>query len=161
MNSGKGEEIRIHLAEKEDAVSIDIILSTYFLDRDEIPYEDFYIARAGDKIIGCAVFEKLKSRNGDLGFYEIHTIAVLPPYKNKGIGKLLLNRLVLEIENRISNDSNILKTVYARTTAPEFFEHCGFKKTNPDKTTLWMECVQCNKIEICSKTVLIKNLEKD
>ncbi|MDY0266061.1 MAG: GNAT family N-acetyltransferase [Methanimicrococcus sp.] len=156
---GKEEEIKICRAQKEDAVSIDIILSTYFLDRDEIPYEDFYIARAGEKVVGCAVFEKIKARNEDLGFYEIHTIAVLPAYRNKGIGKFLLNRLITEIENRISSESKTLKTIYTRTTAPDFFEHIGFEKATPDKTELWEECFLCNKIEICSQTVLIKNIE--
>ncbi|MDR0767507.1 MAG: GNAT family N-acetyltransferase [Methanosarcinales archaeon] len=164
------KNVIIRPAEKSDATSIEIILSTYFLDRDDISHEKFYVAEVNGKIIGCAVFEKLKSQEDDFWFYEIHTIAVMPSYKGKGYGKLLLNRLLSEIETQITNESSsnnsnsnnsnekISRNVLTRTTASNFFIHEGFEKADIEKTKYWEECVQCDKIEICSQTVLNKEI---
>jgi N-acetylglutamate synthase-like GNAT family acetyltransferase len=176
------EEVIIRRAQKTDATAIEIILSTYFLDRDDISHEQFYVAELNEKIIGCAVFEKLKSQEDDFWFYEIHTIAVLPPYKGKGYGKLLLNKLMLEIERQIenelisvesnsnetnsnetnSNETNsnekVSRIVLVRTTAPNFFIHEGFEKADISKKKYWEECVRCSRIEICSQTVLTRKI---
>lgn len=158
------KEVIIRPAEKKDETAIEIILSTYFLDRDDISHDEFYVAEINGKIVGCAVFEKLKAIDSDISFYEIHTIAVMPSYKGKGIGKLLLERLIEEIKRLISAAGFSEKTdeiVYTRTTAPNFFEHLGFERQNDiEKTKYWEECVRCNKIEICSQTVLTKNLKQ-
>ena len=156
----------IRKAIDSDSTDIDIILSTYFLDRDDIPYTRFYVAEKNGKIVGCAVYDKIKKmENGDekFLFFEIHTIAVLPPHKGKGYGKVLLNKLLSEIETEIKVDENaekILPDVYTRTTAPGFFIREGFVKTDIDKKKYWDECVQCNQIKNCSQTVLFKRIEK-
>ncbi|WP_316557159.1 GNAT family N-acetyltransferase [Methanimicrococcus hongohii] len=157
------KNVIIRLAEKTDATAIEIILSTYFLDRDDIPHNRFFVAEMNRKVIGCAVFEKLKSQKENFWFYEIHTIAVMPSYKGKGYGKLLLDRLLSEIKELISNESiskdeKISRIVLTRTTAPNFFIHEGFEKADIEKTKYWNECVQCDKIEICSQTVLTKEI---
>lgn len=156
-------EIKIRAAEKTDAVSIEIILSTYFLDRDDIPYERFYVIENGSKIIGCAVFEKLKFETNTNWFYEIHTIAVMPAYKGKGYGKLLLNHMTSEIKRQISEEKEkekISKFLYTRTTASDFFEHLGFEKRHIDKKRLWEECVFCDKYDRCNQTVLSKSINE-
>ena len=172
----------IRPAASDDDTAIDIILSTYFLDRDDLPYEDFFVAEANNKVIGCGVFEKIKIAGaadaagaagaaGDRGgppdlnfdcsreivFYEIHTIAVLPPYKNKGCGKMILERLMSEIENKMM--PSVSKTVYTRTTAPAFFIRFGFSKADPAlKKQLWEECAACGKYETCAQTLLYKEI---
>jgi N-acetylglutamate synthase-like GNAT family acetyltransferase len=171
------ENLCIRLASLNDAVAIDIILSTYFLDRDEMPYEDFFVAELNNKVIGCGVFEKIKAVHSDSGdvfeinkavrssndkdnenvFYEIHTIAVLPPYKNKGYGKRILKRLILEIKNETT--PFVSKKIYTRTTAPDFFIHFGFLRGDPAlKKQLWEECVACGKYETCAQTLLYKEI---
>ncbi|WNY29328.1 hypothetical protein MmiEs2_15550 [Methanimicrococcus stummii] len=161
MTKNEEEAVIVRPASENETTPIDIILSTYFLDRDDIPYEEFYVAEKDGKIIGCAVFEKLRSQKEDFWFYEIHTIAVLPSYKGKGIGKLLLSRLISIIEEEIETaapDETISRTIYTRTTAPNFFIHEGFENAEIEKTDYWEECVSCNNIEICSQTVLTKTL---
>lgn len=150
--------IFIRPAEKTDAKSIDILLSTYFLDREEMPYERFYVAEINDKVVGCAVFEKIRKPENAVCFFEIHTIAVLPPYKGKGIGKLLLKRACDEIADEITQMAGdaCWPEIYVRTTAPDFFRHCGFEAAAVDKKKYWKECAKCGKIEICSQTVLVK-----
>ena len=149
------ENVMIRPAVPEDAAAIDIILSTYFLDRDDLPHDSFFVAEINDKVIGCGVFEKITSAETGLVFYEIHTIAVLPSYKNKGYGRLLLERLLFEIENEAVPP--VSKTIYTRTTAPEFFIRFGFSKADPAlKKKLWDECVLCGKFEACAQTLLYK-----
>jgi N-acetylglutamate synthase-like GNAT family acetyltransferase len=147
----------IRSATSDDATAIDIILSTYFLDRDEMPYEDFFVAEINNKIIGCGVFEKITASENDSVFYEIHTIAVLPAYKNKGYGERLLMRLISEIENKMT--PSVLKIIYTRTTAPDFFIHFGFLRADPAlKKRLWEECIVCSKYETCVQTLLYKEI---
>lgn len=149
------EDLTIRCAGKNDATAIEMILSTYFLDREDIPHERFYVAEKNGKIIGCAVFEKLEAAEGGKPFFEIHTIAVMPSYKGKGYGKALLNRLISAIA---AEKNGVAAEIYTRTTAPGFFAHEGFEKTDTDKKKYWNECVRCSKIEICSQTVLIKRI---
>ncbi|MBZ3936313.1 GNAT family N-acetyltransferase [Methanimicrococcus blatticola] len=155
------KDVIIRPAEKKDEMAIEIILSTYFLDRDDIPHNDFYVAETNGKIIGCAVFEKLKSIKTGISFYEIHTIAVMPSFKGKGYGKLLLNRLIEEIEkDRAASPEMTSDTIYTRTTAPHFFEHLGFEKqAECVKKELWEECISCESHDNCNQTVLAKRLE--
>ena len=147
----------IRSATPDDVTAIDIILSTYFLDRDDMPHEDFFVAEINNKVIGCGVFEKLEAAKSDFVFYEIHTIAVLPSYKNKGYGKKILERLISEIENKMTPFvSNI---IYTRTTAPDFFIHLGFLRADPTlKKQLWEECAVCSKYETCVQTLLYKEI---
>ena len=161
MNPGSGNDVLIRPATAEDAINIEIILSTYFLDRDDIPHERFFVAEKKERIIGCAVFEKLRTQETEDVFFEIHTIAILPSYKGKGFGRMLLNRLLSEIENEIKKSGEKTKPltiVYTRTTSPNFFIREGFEKADIDKNKYWNECVKCNRIELCSQTVLFKHL---
>ncbi|MCL2863782.1 MAG: GNAT family N-acetyltransferase [Methanimicrococcus sp.] len=174
------KDITIRFAETKDATAIDIVLSTYFLDRDDIPYEQFRVAELNGKIIGCAVFEKLETpaeKGAEAGaevgaevgaeneaeaaaepetFFEIHTIAVMPSYKGKGYGKMLLERLISDIQSL--PEAKGIHQIYTRTTAPDFFIHEGFEKADIDKRRRWDECARCNKIEICSRIILVKNI---
>ncbi|MDR2944261.1 MAG: GNAT family N-acetyltransferase [Methanosarcinales archaeon] len=152
-------EMVIRRAEKKDETAIEIILSTYFLDRDDIPHDRFYIAEVNGKVVGCAVFEKLQTVESREIFYEIHTIAVMPSYKEKGYGGLLLNRLETEIKKlKTDEKEKSSDEIFTRTTASGFFIHEGFSKSGAEKTKYWNECVRCGKIEICSQTVLSKKI---
>ena len=152
-------DVIIRPAAPIESTNIEIILSTYFLDRDDIPHERFFVAEKNEKVIGCAVFVKSETPTGDV-FFEIHTIAVLPSYRGKGIGRLLLNRLISEIESERAAEKNKkpLPKIYTRTTAPNFFIREGFEKADIDKKNYWNECVRCDRIDICAQTVLSKPL---
>ncbi len=157
--SERKTEVMIRPAGKKDETAIEIILSTYFLDRDDIPHHVFYVAEVNEKVIGCAVFEKLQAVESGEIFYEIHTIAVMPSYKGKGYGKLLLDRMESEIkELKVAEKEKSSDEIFTRTTAPGFFMHEGFSKNGIEKTKYWTECIRCNKIEICAQTVLSKKI---
>ncbi|MDV0446831.1 hypothetical protein MsAg5_06890 [Methanosarcinaceae archaeon Ag5] len=151
-------QAKIRPATAEDAVSIDVILSTYFLDREDVPHERFLVAeidvKGRPKIIGCAVYDQRCSVNFQ-SFYEIHTIAVLPSYKNKGVGAQLL--LAMSTDILCSGSPALSTTIYTRTTSPEFFINQGFSAIDDsEKKELWTECRDCQKFESCVQKALSK-----
>lgn len=61
-------EIQIRKAEKKDLLSIQRLLSTYFLDMENLGPEDFILAEMGGKITGCAA--PVRGTYGDRNFLE-------------------------------------------------------------------------------------------
>ncbi|WNY27706.1 GNAT family N-acetyltransferase [Methanolapillus ohkumae] len=162
------DKFQIRPATPADVLPIESILSTYFLDRDDISHERFMVAEIGSvsssKVIGCGVYNvrrmagnSLSKTDSAFSFCEIHTIAVLPSYKNKGYGKKLLNILMNEISGL--DDPDLSKTVYTRTTAPDFFLHMGFSMADPnEKKQLFEECESCEKFDSCAQKLLSKTI---
>ncbi len=85
----------------------------------------------------------------DIGdIVELRSIAVLPGYRNRGIGSKLVDAI---LDRAVS----LTDTVYLRTTSPEYFEKRGFKKLkNDQKKVIWKECQECNKFNICRQTLM-------
>jgi len=81
-------EILIRKARKSDLLAIQKLLSTYFLDMEELEPEDFVLAETDGKIIGCAAI--IKSESQGIDFLEIHSIAVHPNFRGKKIGTRLI-----------------------------------------------------------------------
>lgn len=86
---------------------------------------------------------------------EIRSLGVDKDYQGKGIGKLLVSRLLEEAKN-IG-----LKEVLVLTYKKEFFEKIGFieieKEAIPDKK-IWADCIKCKFFPNCNETALIKYL---
>lgn len=142
------QNIVLFRAEKEDSNAIDRLLSTYFLDRDEVPYTNFIIAKnLNGEVLGAASYRGC----------EVHTIVVHPSHKNKGIGRSLLSETIKTILH-----SNKADFIYTKTTVPGFFIKCGFTETtDPNvKAELWSVCGTCDKAQICSQKVLILKINE-
>ena len=160
------ENIRIRCGCAADDPEIEKILGVYFLDRDDIPAERFVLAECGGKIVGAASYDICEKaadkqtadeRNREK-FGEIHTIAVLPSFKNKGIGKKLLDALIGRPDLRCGGGHP--ETIYVRTTAPGFFRHMGFEDCPPDlKKELWDECRLCETYAECAQKTLMLAIE--
>lgn len=137
-------DIIIRDALPEDSGSIEVLMSIYFLDIEGVPVEDFAVALSGEKIIGAGAIV-----NGR--FPEVHSIAVHPNYRGRGIGSSLIHHLLLKMKKR--NDSDLC--VYARTTSPRFFEKIGFVEMDPAaKAQLWEDCVGCDRLNTCRQSVM-------
>ncbi|WMW22184.1 GNAT family N-acetyltransferase [Methanolobus mangrovi] len=139
-------EVTIRRAELEDEVHIEVLMSTYFLDIEGIAVEDFVIATIDDKVIGaaCLMVEKIP---------EVHSIAVHPNYRGKGIGRMLLDYLITDIEGQ--------EFLFTRTTSPSFFEKLGFiKLEDSEKKELWEDCAGCNRFNNCKQSVLRLEIKK-
>lgn len=134
-------EIRIRKAKKSDLLDIQKLLSTYFLDIEELGPEDFVLAEIDGQIRGCAAL--IKSEFKGKKFLEIHSIAVHPNFRGKGIGTCLVNYLLASVEEQYCD-------LYVRTTTPIFFEKLNFKKIeDSDKLSLWKDCENCEHFEKC------------
>ncbi|MCQ1534697.1 GNAT family N-acetyltransferase [Methanosarcina sp. KYL-1] len=139
-------ETLIRKAEKKDLLTIQKLLSTYFLDMEELEAEDFILAEKDGKVIGCAAL--IKRRGNETDFQEIHSIAVHPNFRGKGIGREL-------VEHLIKNDPEPALELYVRTTAPGFFEKLGFEKLpDPEKLRLWEDCKKCEHFGKCAQQAL-------
>lgn len=136
-------EIHIRKARKSDLLAIQRLLSTYFLDMEGLELEDFVLAEINEKITGCAALIKSESCGKD--FLEIHSIAVHPNFRGKGIGTRLVKHLLTTIGDQYCD-------LYVRTTAPIFFEKLNFTKIdNTEKLSFWKDCENCEHFERCTQ----------
>ncbi|MBP2030834.1 amino-acid N-acetyltransferase [Methanohalophilus levihalophilus] len=136
--SSDPEKVLVRNAGKADEKAVDVLLSTYFLDRDDVDISNFIIGEVDGKVIG--VISCLEEP-----FNEIHSVAVHASYRGKGIGKSLL----LHAMNRMSG------TTYVRTTSPDFFLKQGFKEVeDKGKEELWEDCRNCSRLESCRQHFL-------
>lgn len=139
-------QIFIRKAEKSDLLAIQKLLSTYFLDMEELKPENFILAEIEGEVKGCAAL--VRARSEEKEFLEIHSIAVHPNYKGKGIGRKLIKYILESI-----NDSTC--ELYVKTTVPLFFEKMGFKiMSRSEKLALWKECKECEYFDTCKQYLL-------
>lgn len=135
--------IDIRKATQADLKDIKTILSFFFLDTENVEKNlpEFIIAQINNKIVGCACLDL-----GDI--VELRSIAVLPFYRNKGVGSKLVSAI-------LKHAQSFTDIVYLRTTSPNFFEKKGFKKLqNSEKKVVWKDCMQCDKYDICRQTMM-------
>ena len=134
------EDITICQATPDDRATIDSLLSTYFLDGQDMDTGNFLLARVDGKVVGTVAFVR-----GNIE--EIHSVAVHPSFRNKGIGSLLVSSAL-----NFSSGS----AVYARTTATSFFRKSGFIEVIiPSRKKLWDDCACCEYLENCSQHVMV------
>ena len=106
---------------------------------------DYFVYSEDEKVLGCAALHIMWE---DLG--EVKSVAVVPEYQQKGIGKQLLKRCLAEAEELG------LPRVFAHSFKPQFFVQKGFevidKNTLPQK--VWTECIKCPKFPDCNETAV-------
>ncbi len=136
-------DIDIRKATQADLKDIKTILSFYYLETENVEKNlpEFIIAQMNNKIVGCACL--------DLGnVVELRSIAVLPSYRNKGVGSKLIRAI-------LKHAQGLTDIVYLRTTSPIFFEKKGFKRLqNNEKKVIWKDCMQCDKYDICRQKMM-------
>lgn len=136
-------EILIRNSGKPDLPAIQRLLSTYFLDMEGLEAEDFVLAEIDGQIRGCAAL--IKSGSQGKTFLELHSIAVHPNFRGKGLGTRLVKHLLTTIEEPACD-------LYVRTTAPQFFEKLNFEIIeNSEKLLLWDDCKECEHFEKCTQ----------
>ena len=140
------KKILIRKANKSDIQAIQKLLSTYFLDMGDLEPEDFLLYETKGKITGCISLIKTKLRGENI--LEIHSIAVHPNFRGKGIGTKLVEHILKNIED-YSFD------FYVRTTVPRFFGKLDFVKIeNSEKIFLWEDCKSCEHFEKCTQDIM-------
>jgi amino-acid N-acetyltransferase len=134
------QDITICQAVPDDRTAIDSLLSTYFLNGDDLDTGDFLLAKVDGKVVGTVAFVRDN-------FEEIHSVAVHPSFRKKGIGALLVSSAL---------DLSLNSTVYTRTTIKSFFSKSGFVEViRPSREELWDDCACCEYLENCSQDVMV------
>ena len=136
---GSYADVVIRDATGSDELDVECIMSTYFLDMDEVPIDDFIIAEVGGKVVGVAALIEREC-------CEVHSVAVHPNYRGNGIGSKMVSSLIKD------SSSN---RVYVRTTSPLFFRKIGFLELPAsEKKRLWEDCRQCDRLDRCKQHVM-------
>jgi amino-acid N-acetyltransferase len=120
---GLSRDVAIRRARTSDVPEIKRLVDTYagkiLLEKDLVTlYEsvqEFWIAEAGDRVLGCGALHVLWA---DLG--EVRTVAVDPSVKGRGIGHAIVDRL-LEVARELQ-----LRRLFVLTFETEFFGRHGF-----------------------------------
>ncbi len=138
-------DLKIRKATEADIKDIKTILSFFFLDTDNVVknLSEFIVAENDTKTLGCACL--------DIGnIVELRSIAVLPSYRNKGVGSKLVDAI-------LERAKELTDVIYLRTTSPVFFEKKGFVRLeNNEKKVIWKDCEECDKFDICRQTMMKK-----
>lgn len=85
---------------------------------------------------------------------EIRSLAVADKYKRQGIGTKLVKASLKRAEELG------FQKVFALTYRQDFFESCGFVKTDIDSLPkkIWTDCLKCPKYPDCDETAVIINI---
>jgi amino-acid N-acetyltransferase len=107
--------------------------------------ENFYVAEVRDITAGVVTFY-------DYGDHlkEVRSLAVRKNYLRRGVGSILLQKLIQDL-----TAANMPK-IFVLTYTPAFFERNGFEaidmETLPEK--IWKDCIYCKNQDTCHETAL-------
>jgi len=143
--------LTIRKAELRDVPALFKLISRYAAEQVLLPrpltnlYEDvweFTVAEEDGELLGCGA---LKFYNQELA--EIRSLCVDAALKSKGVGRLLTEALMDEAE-RCG-----IKTVFALTVVPAFFEKLGFQKAPRERFPIkvFQDCLGCPKYSCCDE----------
>ena len=156
------EAYRLRPVTVADAMSIFKLVNHYASQAQMLPksqnqiyqnIRDFRVVvdEAGE-IIGCGAMHVLW---GDLG--EVRSLAIQEGYKGKGLGRMLVTRLVEDARGLG------LPTVFALTYVPDFFESLGFKRIDKNQLPhkIWGDCIDCPKFPNCDEVAVLRDLQAE
>jgi len=126
-----------------------IMLPRTLTDIYENVWEFTVVAEEEGKLVACGA---LKLYNQDVA--EIRSLCVDESLKSKGIGREVMEELLNEAE------TFGLKTVFALTISPVFFEKLGFKEVPRERfpTKVWRDCLRCERYTCCNEKAVTMEL---
>jgi amino-acid N-acetyltransferase len=152
------EHLRIDKATMAEAPQIQRLVSSFAAIGEMLPrplseiYEhlrDFFVVREEQQVVACAALHIMWE---DLA--EIRSLAVMEGNQEQGMGLLLVNACLTEAR-RLG-----IRTVFALTQQPAFFEKAGFRQADvmslPRK--VWGECFRCPKFPQCDEIAVVIEL---
>ena len=106
---------------------------------------DFMVVRDGDRLLAAGA---LHIEWKDLA--EVKSMVVDPGQQGRGLGRIVVEGLLEEAR------SLGLRTVFALTTTPAFFERLGFRQAavSAFPRKVWNECFRCPKYANCDEVAL-------
>ncbi len=111
----------------------------------------FLVAVLGGKVVGCGSNVPLTPR-----LTELRSLAVAPEMRGTGLGKRLVQALVVA-----AKDAGYDK-ICALTLNEGFFNACGFETVDRWAITpkIWQECIYCSKFDKCDEIAVLMNLRQ-
>lgn len=110
----------------------------------------YILAKENEQIIG---FGALHFHADDLA--EIRSLMVKDGFRGRGIGKGIIQNLLIEGENLG------VKKVFTLTYQKAFFESVGFTEIPKEALPthkIWADCIKCKHFPICDEIALIKTI---
>ncbi|MBI4166041.1 MAG: N-acetyltransferase [Acidobacteria bacterium] len=145
----------IRKAELRDMQAVFAMIQHYAEQRVMLPraildlYEnvwEFTVAEENGVVHGCGA---LKVYSAELA--ELRSLCVAPGINGRGLGRTLTDQVLDEAEHLG------LKTVFALTTSPGFFEKMGFREVPRERfpTKVWRDCLQCPRYYQCEEKAMM------
>jgi amino-acid N-acetyltransferase len=155
------QSLRAEKAGVDDAAQIHSLVN-FFAQRGEMlprtlgeVYEnlrDFFVVRDGQSVLACVALHIMWE---DLA--EVRSLSVREESQAQGLGAVLVRACVKEAR------ALGLKTLFALTYRPAFFEKLGFGQADvmslPRK--VWNECYRCPKFPGCNEIAMVLDLGCD
>lgn len=110
---------------------------------------DWLVAEVGGAVVGVCALLLLTP-----ALAEVRSLAVLPAYRGRDIGGLLVRGLLDQARARS------VPTVFALTRAVSFFTRLGFAITSKDRfpEKVWKDCANCPLKHACDETAVVFEL---
>jgi amino-acid N-acetyltransferase len=105
-----------------------------------------FVAVIDDEVVGSASLHIL-----DKDLAEIRSLVVDSSMTKKGIGKLLVDKIIEE--TRLLKIEKLISLTYQ----VDFFKKCGFEITVKDNMPqkVWIDCINCPKLHNCDEIAMI------
>jgi amino-acid N-acetyltransferase len=155
------ESLCAHKAGIGDAAQVHSLVNQFAQRGDMLPrtlgevYEnlrDFFVVRDGQQLLACVALHIVWE---DLA--EVRSLAVREESQAQGLGAVLVQACVKEAQTLG------LRTLFALTYRPAFFEKLGFCQADvmslPRK--VWNECYRCPKFPGCNEIAMVLELGGD
>ena len=146
--------LTIRKAQSRDVPELYRLINHYAAERVLLPRTladlhenlgEFTVAEDNGKLLGCGAL-KLYSRETA----EIRSLCVVAELKSNGVGRKIARHLLAEAEG------SGLRTVFAMTLTPAFFEKLGFRQVPranfPSK--IRRDCLRCERYATCNETAV-------
>jgi amino-acid N-acetyltransferase len=153
-------DIHIRAAKESDVDGILDLVNGYAAENLMLPrtaeqirraLPGFIVAVRGAKVAGCGSNVPLTPR-----LAELRSLAVAPETRGSGLGKHLVQTLVVA-----ARDAGF-ERICALTLNEGFFNACGFDTIDRWALTpkIWQECIYCPKFDKCDEIAVVLNLRE-
>jgi N-acetylglutamate synthase-like GNAT family acetyltransferase len=141
-----------------DVPQLEALMAPYIATGDLLPrsnydlcrhIKEYVVAEATSEIVACGSLKIYSQRLG-----EVAGLAVRPDWQGAGLGRALLEALILEAH------SHSLVEVLALTRKPAFFLKLGFATAEREHFPLkvWADCARCPRNTCCDEIAVTLRL---
>ncbi len=154
-------ETLIRPATEADVAPMLEIINSYALQNLMLPrtpdqilkvLPSFLVAHDGGRVVGCGSLVELTPQ-----LTELRSLAVASDYRNTGLGRRLVEALVV-----MARESGY-DQLCALTLTEGFFNRLGFQTVDRWAITpkIWHECIYCPKFDACDEIAVLMNLTEN